>query len=434
MITRLKSFVRETRANVSIVFAMSALPMMAMVGAGIDYGVLTNTRTELKIATDAAALALTHNATDLSAADLQTAATNMVTGAMTNKMSTLSVTGTYDQVNSKVIVSANGTVDTKVMNAIGISSLSTSARSSASLGGGRLRVALVLDVTGSMGQDGKIQALRTATTNLLDILVKAGSSSHDVYVSVVPFDVDVNIGTSNINASWLNWSDWDENNGRCKNSSGSNKSYYSKSSCQSHGYIWTATSHSSWGGCVMDRNQNYDTVAIAPTASDTNSYFIPDNYGSSCPPAAMGLSTDFTGMKNFVAGLTPLGSTNQAIGLALGWQTLVGGGPFSAPAEDANYKYDHVIILLSDGLNTQDRWYGDSGSIDARQAIACSNAKAAGLKIYTIQVDTGGDGESQVLKDCATSGEYFSVLTSADQILGTLTNIGNGLGKVALDD
>ena len=53
MITRLKSFVRETRANVSIVFAMSALPMMAMVGAGIDYGVLTNTRTELKIATDA---------------------------------------------------------------------------------------------------------------------------------------------------------------------------------------------------------------------------------------------------------------------------------------------------------------------------------------------------------------------------------------------
>ena len=93
-----------------------------------------------------------------------------------------------------------------------------------------------------------------------------------------------------------------------------------------------------------------------------------------------------------------------------------------------------MIILLSDGLNTQDRWYGDSGSIDARQAIACSNAKAAGLKIYTIQVDTGGDGESQVLKDCATSGEYFSVLTSADQILGTLTNIGNGLGKVALDD
>ena len=86
MITRLKSFVRETRGNVGIVFAISALPMMAMVGAGIDYGSLTNARTELKIATDSAALALTHNATTLSSADLQTAATNLVQAAMTSKM------------------------------------------------------------------------------------------------------------------------------------------------------------------------------------------------------------------------------------------------------------------------------------------------------------------------------------------------------------
>ena len=28
----------------------------------------------------------------------------------------------------------------------------------------------------------------------------------------------------------------------------------------------------------------------------------------------------------------------------------------NAPAEDSNYTYNRVIILLSDGLNTEDRW------------------------------------------------------------------------------
>ena len=32
---------------------------------------------------------------------------------------------------------------------------------------------------------------------------------------------------------------------------------------------------------------------------------------------------------------------------------------------DPNYQYQKVIILLSDGLNTQDRWYGN-GSTPAR--------------------------------------------------------------------
>ena len=64
----------------------------------------------------------------------------------------------------------------------------------------------------------------------------------------------------------------------------------------------------------------------------------------------------------------PGGNTNQAIGLALGWMSLVGGGPFpTPPAMDPNYQYQQVIILLTDGLNTQDRWYTDQASIDARQ-------------------------------------------------------------------
>ena len=66
---------------------------------------------------------------------------------------------------------------------------------------------------------------------------------------------------------------------------------------------------------------------------------------------------------------------------------------------DPNYKYQQVIILLSDGLNTQDRWY--TSTIDARSitrgSSTCDNIKAAGITIYTIQVNTGGDPTSTLL-------------------------------------
>ena len=94
--------------------------------------------------------------------------------------------------------------------------------------------------------------------------------------------------------------------------------------------------------------------------------------------------------------MQPTGNTNQGIGLAWGWMTLASTAPFNAPAKDSNYTNKDVIILLSDGLNTQNRWYTNASQIDARQKILCDNAKAAGITIYTVQVNTGGDPTSQV--------------------------------------
>ena len=68
-------------------------------------------------------------------------------------------------------------------------------------GSTRLRVALVLDNTGSMSQAGKIGALKTATTNLLTQLQNAVTNDGDVYVSIVPFVKDVNAGAANYPAS-----------------------------------------------------------------------------------------------------------------------------------------------------------------------------------------------------------------------------------------
>ena len=144
----------------------------------------------------------------------------------------------------------------------------------------------------------------------------------------------------------------------------------------------------------------------------------------------MGLSYDWTSMNALVNNMSPAGNTNQAIGLELGWLSLVGGGPFTAPAMDSNYTYTQVIILLTDGLNTQDRWYTSQGSIDNRQTLTCSNIKSAGITLYTIQVNTGNDPTSTLLQNCASSSDKFFLLTSASQIVTTFNQIGTNLSNL----
>jgi hypothetical protein len=133
--------------------------------------------------------------------------------------------------------------------------------------------------------------------------------------------------------------------------------------------------------------------------------------------------------------MEPEGATNQAIGLQWGWQSLTA-SPFTIPSYDSDYKYKQVIILLTDGLNTQDRWYGDgrnhSSQVDDRQEDLCQNIKDAGIELYTVQVNTGRDPKSTMLEQCASSTDKFFLLTSADQIVTAFDSIGSALSGLRL--
>jgi len=144
-------------------------------------------------------------------------------------------------------------------------------------------------------------------------------------------------------------------------------------------------------------------------------------------------------MNTLAGNMSPNGNTNQGVGLQLGWMSLVGGGPFgTVPAMDTKYTYSQVIILLTDGLNTQNRWYTSQTSIDNRQKMTCDGINAAGITLYAVQVNTGGDPTSSLLQNCAGSpGKYpdtskFFLLTSSNQILTTFNQIGTNLSKLRI--
>ena len=179
----------------------------------------------------------------------------------------------------------------------------------------------------------------------------------------------------------------------------------------------------------MDRDQDYDVKNTNPTTSNKSTLF-PAVYNSACPVPVMGLSYDWTDLNATVDSMTPTGTTNQTIGLDWGWMALTQGEPFDNPAMPANSKL--AIVLLTDGLNTENRWSTDQATIDARTQKVCDNIKTAGITLYTIQVDTGSDPVSTLLQNCATDKTKNYLLTKADQIVSTFNDIAAQLAKLRI--
>ena len=546
-LSRLREYIRDfyvaRSGNVAITFALATIPLIGAVGAAVDYSHVNSDRTAMQAAVDATALKLSKEISTLTTAQISQKASAYFTALYTRpEVTNISVTPTYTTTGgTQVVVAASGTVKASFVSLIGISQIQIGASSTVKWGNSRLRVALVLDNTGSMADAGKITALKTATNNLLTQLKNAATTNGDVYVSIIPFVKDVNLGASNYNATWIDWTDWDNVNGSCSswnyntkssceahgscsistyttqstctsggtcsvsgysdqssctsagtcsisgnntqssctsagicsngaettqsnctnNKACSKSQYTTKTSCQNNGGTWakgtwttgqwttatwtpgvwtgptwTGNNHNTWNGCVTDRGLstgpslgNYDTNVTPPSSGNTAT-LIPAEQYSPCPQAAMPLSYNWSAMTTLVNNMQPGGNTNQAIGLDLGWMSLAGGGPFTVPVMDANYKYQQVIILLTDGLNTEDRWYMNQNSIDARQTLTCANVKTAGITLYTVQVNTGGDPTSTLLQNCASDSSKFFLLTSANQMVSTFNSIGTQLSNL----
>jgi Flp pilus assembly protein TadG len=438
----LTRFAGARGGNVAITFAMATLPLIGGVGAAVDFSRANSVKSAMQAALDSTALMLSKEAATDTQAQLEANGTAYFKAMFTRpEAPNPTVTVSYTTAGgSAVVVNGTAPMQTNFMGIFGYNTITIKGTSTTKWGSTRLRVALALDNTGSMADDNKMTALKSATKALLAQLQAAASTNGDVYVSIIPFSKDVNVGSSNDTASWIDWTSWNAANGSCKNYSGWSQPQ-TQSACTSARGTWTADNHSTWNGCVTDRGlptvpdaNNDDQNVTAPT-STASSKFPAEQY-SNCPLQMMGLSYNWSSMTSLVNQMYPDGNTNQPIGLVWGWQSLVGGGPLTAPAKDPNYTYQDVIILMSDGLNTQNRWSSTQSVVDKRMYDpstgngTCANIKAAGITIYTVQVNTGGDPTSTLLQNCASSSSKFWMVTSSSGLGTVFDTIGTSLTQL----
>ena len=478
VVTRfVKQFIREERANIAMIFALSFVTLISSVGAGIDLSRALVAKSRLASALDAAALAV-GSTNGLNNQQMQTLAqqyfdANYPTGAL-GTHNPVTVTPNGQRIN----LSVTGSIPTVLLQIVMIPKFDLAVDNEVVRSVTKLRVALVLDNTGSMTQTdatgaSKISALRTASHQLLTRLQNAAINPGDVQVAIIPFAKDVNAGAASFNANWIRWTEWDSSvdpSGQASlTGSWSTNTFCTGSSCTCNAYplindtlghaartcscsgsgssktcktkTWVPNAHNTWSGCVMDRDQNKDTQNDTATLVDATTLFPAEqyNYGSTntnyCNTltSLMSLSFDWAALNTKIDAMQAGGGTNQTIGLAWGWQALSQGSPLMAPPIDPTIQ--NVIVLLSDGLNTQDRWPANGNgvnpapAVDARMTLACANAKAANVMIYTVLVMSGN---SAVLQSCASDATKYFELTTAGAIVTAFNQIGTELANLHL--
>jgi hypothetical protein len=90
---------------------------------------------------------------------------------------------------------------------------------------------------------------------------------------------------------------------------------------------------------------------------------------------------------------------------------------------------DRVIVMLTDGTNTKNRWSGSQTAIDARMQKACDNVKAANIKVYTVRVI---DGNANLLRNCATDPSMFYDIDDASELNNVFSSIAQKLANVRI--
>lgn len=472
-IANLRRFLADAKGNIAVLFGLAIIPVIGVIGAAVDYSLATASRTAVQAALDNTALMLAKmmplDNTTLNNRGWQIFQSNLGYSPLVFDQTNFAVTQpTSNTINVALTNAVYNTKLIRVMSLVGMnSSFNVGTHTTVQWGNSRLRISLVLDNTGSMAQGtpSKISALISSTKTLIDKFAALETSPGDgsVYISIVPFAPSVNVDPANAGASWIDHTEWSKTHGSCSVSGGATQSacttahnsctkpqYSSKNPCQnnggnwgSHVGVWTATTFNStnWDGCVMDRGTNtapgtaagYDQQIDLPGGA-VPKWEAQSDTSATCTPMGVGLSYNWTSLKSTVDTMVPGGNTNQPIGLVWGWQTLRGGGPFTMPTKDtAHYDYKEYIILLTDGLNTIDRWYSSQTSIDDRMYYkpgatasgTCVNVKNDNISVFTVQVNTAGDPTSTLLQNCASDPSYFFLLTSSTSIDSAFSQIFN---------
>jgi Flp pilus assembly protein TadG len=398
-------FLRDRRGGVAPVFGLAIVPVVGLLGAAVDYSRGNAARSALFATLDATALMMSKDAATMTPAQITSKATSYFTAQFNRpEVTNLQVTAVLNTPQAgtfTLTVTASGTVPTTFTKVLGKSSIDIDGSADVTWGIKKLELALALDNTGSMAQSGKLTQLKAAAHNLLNTLQAAAKQPGDVKVSIVPFDTTVNIGTTYKDQFWI---DYTVNNIQKNN----------------------------WTGCVTDRDQSNDVADTTPVAGSVHTLFPAKQCGSqltSMVPLTDVLDqTGWTKLNSKIDAMQASGNTNVTIGLVWGWHSLTPNLPLaegSAPAPDK----DKVIVLLTDGTNTQNRWSTSESSIDARTALACTNAKASNIKIYTVRVI---DGNATLLRNCATNPNMYYEVSQATQLNSVFSSIAQNLANLRI--
>jgi Flp pilus assembly protein TadG len=498
----IRRFGRDKAGSVGVIFGLVVIPLTAFIGLAVDFGRVYAVKSQTQSALDAAALAAGRVA-QVDKVDTLTKASAAASAYFDKAKPTGVVTSTLqfspDAALQQFAVTATSWVRTPFLGVIhawthksggeaaptgckgnyfGCVALTTTATAAlcpstscmgTSSGGSNIEVAMMLDVTGSMCSPcTKIDAVKKAAKDLIDIVVWDDQSQYTSRVALAPFADAVNVGTT---LAPLVRGTVTANNSTGGGSSGpqlftssstlddtSNQptktwiKFSSVNGSNSNGCTTGGTDHCTWQihtKCVTERvgTHAYDDTAPNTAVANTlvgKGYFSASatsgcSVASSADPEVnliMPMTKDKTALKARIDKLTTGGSTAGHLGtawayylLSPNWNSLFPAASAAGPYSDLTVynskgmpKLRKIAVLMTDGdynINyckgveaqnsdqTPDiKCNSENAKSQPQAASLCSALKTAKIEVFAVGFQVSAAAKT-FLTSCATDASHY---------------------------
>lgn len=451
----LARFRDDSSGSIAILYGVSALMVLGFMALAVDGARAHLLRSQLHYAVDSAAIAIGKEMKFLDDDELLALAESYVTMNVSPRL--LGLEGDFQAGDLTVQVLPGATDDLKEIRATAVMrttmlgivdgdstvTLERAAVVRREIKG--LELALALDVTGSMDWDSgtegvsRIEALKAATTDLLDIIYEENATHPRVWISVVPFTRSVQAQTD---VSWVQQDTMDPpkpysgHNERYKwkpepDFAGGDSFCYGKRGTQSLAEGDTppsseGTKFPSWYEYDYDYRGYWD---------NKYQYWVKAWGGYRCPDVAhdiLPLTNVRAEIQAHIDGLVPFGGTATDRGAVWGWRSISERWRGYWATTDSTRPFDNdaplnnkVLVLMTDGQNSY------QSTSDPALARICANAKANGITIVSINFAMPSS-LYDLYRNCASAPHLFFPAATGDQLRSTFHAIALQLSVLRL--
>jgi Flp pilus assembly protein TadG len=373
-------FWNNQKGNTAIIYALSAIPTLLAVGAGVDYARFASATVHIQSALDNAALtgAMKGKISDTERIALAEASfkANMEVGAASG----LGALPSFTIVDKVFIAKASATVPTALMHLAGIGDMTTLGEAQVGISNEKkAEIVLVLDYSGSMadmsGGQVKYKAMSAAAGKLVNDL--AASNPENIKIGLVPFSHHV---YTSLPAS----------------------------------YVQTKKI-GTWTGCTQDRPYPDNLTSNTPDGTETSKWnqpTAPEHAGWGCGGYAprqlmiQPLTDKFKMITHQLNKMEPYAWTHIALGVEFGFHVLSPNAPYTGGVEFGDPDTKKYMVVLTDGMQTEPA-FGPGGVRDVAQgesnlAALCNNIKTKDITVITVAFDLDDSDTRKRLSNCAS--------------------------------
>ena len=391
------SFRRDERGTFATIFGVTAVAVFLSAGVAFDYTRLAQSKSIINSALDAAVLSAGNRMAEGEPVngnfrkDFEDFFLANVEGRFGVPDNVKIDNFSADPATGKISASASAEVTMAFMGIAGSPTVVTGAKSEAVFSNDSVEVAMMLDVTGSMGGQ-KIQDLKAAASEAVDILLPTTNASGKTRISLVPYSSAVNAGP----------------------------------------YAKKASSNPSFE-CVTERGGSQKFSDASPNSGKMGAA------SSYCPAqSVVPLNYDPAVLKSTINSFQASGSTAGHLGVAWSYYTLSPkwGGIWPAKAKPANYKAPKtrkIAILMTDGEFNTAYTPGWSSANFAEEI--CNQMRKDGITIYSVGFQAPTQAE-KTLTDCASNanngGKLFYSASNGAELKAAFADIAKSIQSLRL--